>query len=87
MDQIFNKLHHVYSKHKKALQGLVSKVQALCEEAESLKDKISDIPNGNNLPTAQLEAVNTEAEQVLRKKYMRLIRPSRQKKDLVPSTI
>ncbi|MCP5244900.1 MAG: hypothetical protein H6937_02570 [Burkholderiales bacterium] len=68
MDQIFNELHHIYSKHKKALQGLVSRVQALCEEAESLKDKISVIPNGNNLPTAQLEAVTTEAEQVFPQK-------------------
>jgi len=68
MDQIFNELHHIYSKHKKALQGLVSKVQALCEEAENLKDKIGVTQNSNNLPTAQLEAVTTEAEQVFPQK-------------------
>jgi len=73
MDQIFTELQHTHTEHTKTLQGQISKVLTLREEADKLKGEIS-VTDGNsgNLPTAQLEGIITEAEQVFLEKVLAL---------------
>lgn len=61
MDYLFNELHHIYTQHKKALQGRLNEVLALCEEADHLRGEINVTHEHDEPPTAQIEGVLAEA--------------------------